>query len=86
MRSVFRSCQSMSTPNERTSSTSVSMSRMRGTLVSVTGWSVMSAAATMGSAAFLLPEGVMEPWRGRPPSTRNCTELMLLSGGKKCVG
>ena len=46
---------------DRSSSTSVSTSRMRGTFSSVTGSSESSAAATIGSAAFLLPEGRMVP-------------------------
>jgi hypothetical protein len=42
------------------------MSRMRGTFVSRTGCSVSSAAATIGSAAFLLPVGRMEPAEAVP--------------------
>lgn len=41
----------------------------RGTFSSVTGCSVSSAAAMIGSAAFLLPDGSMVPVRRRPPST-----------------
>jgi hypothetical protein len=44
--------------------TSVSRSRMRGTFSSVTGWSVSNAAATIGSAAFLFPDGRMVPESG----------------------
>ena len=51
------------------SSTSVSVSRIRGTLSSVTGCSVSSAAAMIGSAAFLLPDGSIVPASRWPPST-----------------
>ena len=53
-------------PTERINSASVSVSRIRGTLCNVTGCSVSNAAAMIGSAAFLLPEGVMVPEVGRP--------------------
>ena len=59
--SVLRCRHSADAPTERISSTSVSVSRMRGTFSSVTGCSVSSAAAMIGSAAFLLPEGSMVP-------------------------
>src|SRR6202171_4970775 len=38
----------------------------------------MRAAATIGNAAFLFPEGRIEPLRGLPPSTTNCTAGILL--------
>src|SRR4051794_35948185 len=69
IKSVLRACHSAVAPTERTSSTSVSVSRIRGTLSSVTGCSVSSAAAMIGSAAFLLPDGSMVPERRWPPST-----------------
>ena len=58
---VVAAVHSHSAPTLRTSSTSVSMSRMRGTFSSVHRCSVSSAAATIGSAAFLLPAGRMVP-------------------------
>ncbi len=67
--SVLRSCHSADAPTERISSTSVSVSRMRGTFSSVTGCSVSSAAAMIGSAAFLLPAGSIVPDSRCPPST-----------------
>ena len=68
MASVLRSVHSAEAPTERISSTSVSVSRIRGTLFSVTGCSVSSAAAMIGSAAFLLPAGSIVPERRCPPS------------------
>src|SRR3954451_24132790 len=55
-------------PRSAASSHITSTSRMRGTLDSRTGRSVSNAAAMMGSAAFLLPSGAIDPDRGRPPS------------------
>src|SRR5579872_4652090 len=69
MASVFGFDHSAEAPTERITSTSVSVSRMRGTLSSVTGWSVKRAAAMIGNAAFLLPDGVIVPARRWPPST-----------------
>src|SRR5579864_7888672 len=69
MASVFAFDHSAVAPTERINSTSVSVSRMRGTLSSVTGWSVKRAAAMIGNAAFLLPDGVIVPARRWPPST-----------------
>ena len=57
----------------------------RGTFSGVTGWSVSSAAATIGRAAFLFPDGVMDPQRRCPPSTMNCTAAILLTGEESCV-
>src|ERR1700754_32491 len=68
MASVLGFCHSADAPTERISSTSVSVSRMRGTLSSVTGCSVRSAAAMIGSAAFLLPDGSIVPASRWPPS------------------
>ena len=62
-------CHSTEAPTERISSTSVSVSRIRGTFSSVTGCSVSNAAAMIGSAAFLLPDGSMVPVSRWPPST-----------------
>src|SRR3954451_5908401 len=42
---------------------------MRGTFSSVTGCSVSNAAAMIGSAEFLLPDGSMVPASRCPPST-----------------
>ena len=42
-----------------------------GTLCKTTGSSVRRHAASSGSAAFLLPEGVTSPLSGYPPSMRN---------------
>jgi hypothetical protein len=78
--SVFRPGPLADTSSERMSSTSVSMSRMRGTFSSVTGCSVTSAAATIGSAAFLLPEGRIVPERRCPPSTMKRTAFDMTCG------
>ena len=67
--SVLRAFHSAEAPTERISSTSVSVSRMRGTFSSVTGCSVSRAAAMIGSAEFLLPDGSMVPASRWPPST-----------------
>ncbi|MGY3122535.1 hypothetical protein ACVWXQ_006472 [Bradyrhizobium sp. S3.14.4] len=61
MCSVLRAVHSAAAPTERISSTSVSVSRIRGTFSSVTGCSVSRAAAMIGSAEFLLPDGSIEP-------------------------
>ena len=58
---MLRAVHSADAPTERTSSTSVSVSRIRGTFSSVTGCSVSRAAAMIGSAEFLLPAGSIEP-------------------------
>jgi len=67
--SVLRCRHSADAPTDRISSTSVSVSRMRGTFSSVTGCSVSNAAAMIGNAAFLFPEGAMVPVSRWPPST-----------------
>jgi hypothetical protein len=67
--SVLRCSQSAEAPTERISSTSVSVSRIRGTFSSVTGCSVSNAAAMIGSAEFLLPDGSILPASRWPPST-----------------
>ncbi|MGY4283467.1 hypothetical protein ACVWXO_002687 [Bradyrhizobium sp. LM2.7] len=54
MTSVLRAVHSADAPTERISSTSVSVSRIRGTFSSVTGCSVSSAAAMIGSAEFFV--------------------------------
>src|ERR1700721_809759 len=69
MASVLRLRHSADAPTERISSTSVSVSRLRGTLSSVTRFSVNNAAAMIGSAAFLLPAGSIVPLSLCPPST-----------------
>src|SRR5579864_6870788 len=51
---------------------------MRGTFSSVTGSSVRSAAARIGSAAFLLPAGRMVPASLCPPWTMYRSALMCL--------
>ena len=81
MRSEFRVVQSACTPVDVTRSTSVSTSRMRGTFSSVTGWSVRSAAAMIGSAAFLFPDGRMLPFSRCDPSTTNCGAAMWTTEG-----
>ncbi|MNC87256.1 hypothetical protein D3C83_29670 [compost metagenome] len=43
-------------------------SRRCGTLVTVSGSSVSSAAVRIGSAAFLAPETAISPESGAPPS------------------
>src|SRR5919106_3633422 len=65
-----------STPRSAASASIVSTSRIAGTFVSVTGSSVRSAAATIGSAAFLLPAARIAPSSGRPPSmTKDSSNL-----------
>ena len=49
------------TPRSRSIAAMVSMSSMRGTLRSSTGWSLSRHAAIAGSAAFLLPEAATVP-------------------------
>ncbi len=68
---TFSSRHSAFTPRFTRRATIASTSRMRGTLRSTTSWSVSSDAARAGSAAFLLPAGVMVPERGEPPSMMN---------------
>ena len=46
-------------------------SRICGILFKMTGSSVKSVAASIGSAAFLLPAGLTSPLSGIPPSIRN---------------
>src|SRR4029453_4120619 len=65
---VFRSGRSTVTPRSTSSSSSASVSRIAGTLRSVTSSSVSRAQASSGSAAFLLPAGVTVPDSGTPPS------------------
>jgi len=48
-------------------SSMTSTSRIEGTFSSTTSSSVKSAAAIIGSTAFLLPEARISPDRGRPP-------------------
>jgi hypothetical protein len=66
---VLSLVQSADAPTDRTSSTSVSVSRIRGTFWRVTRSRVSSAAAIIGRAAFLFPAGSREPVSERPPST-----------------
>src|SRR3954469_25953514 len=49
---------------------------MRGTFCRMTGCSVSSAAAMIGSAAFLFPDGWIVPDRRFPPWTTNCSAFM----------
>jgi hypothetical protein len=57
----LRAVHSACAPIDWRSWTRVSTSRMRGTFSRCTGSSQSSEAATIGSAAFLLPEGRMRP-------------------------
>src|ERR1700679_774307 len=67
--------QSMTEPCDVKKDTSLSRSVMSGTFLSVTSSSVSSVAQRIGSAEFLLPEGVMVPERGFPPlTTRSAME------------
>ena len=59
------------TPRCSSSFLRVSTSPIRGTLRSTTGSSVSMQAASIGSAAFLLPEGVRVPFNGTPPLITN---------------
>src|SRR5215217_5948925 len=67
MRTSLEPSRSTLAPVEATSSSMVSTSRIWGTLRSTTGSSASRQAATMGSAAFLFPEGRMVPLSGCPP-------------------
>ena len=58
---LLRAVHSALAPMDLIRSTSVSTSRMRGTFSRCTGSSQRSEAATIGRAAFLLPEGRMRP-------------------------
>src|SRR3954453_13732440 len=68
---VLWSGRSISTPRSSSRSSRASVSRIRGTLCSVTRSSVSSAQASNGSAAFLLPAGTTVPESGTPPSITN---------------
>src|SRR5215211_8716858 len=61
MRTWLGPIRSTVAPVEATSSSIVSTSRIWGTLRSTTGASASREAATMGSAAFLFPDGRMTP-------------------------
>src|SRR4051794_908211 len=65
------SVQSALTPSCSSTATWVSVSRIRGTLVSTTSSSVSRQAARIGRAAFLLPAAVISPARGGPPLITN---------------
>src|SRR5215211_4166306 len=67
MRTSLGPSRSTLAPVEATSSSMVSTSRIWGTLRSTTGSSASRQAATMGSAAFLFPDGRMVPLSGCPP-------------------
>src|SRR5215216_5643127 len=67
MRTWLGAVRSTLAPVEATSSSMVSTSRIWGTLCSTTGSSASRQAATMGSAAFLFPDGRMVPLSGCPP-------------------
>src|SRR3954452_23133183 len=68
---VLWSGRSISTPRSASRASRASVSRIRGTLCSVTRSSVSSAQASNGSAAFLLPAGTTVPESGTPPSITN---------------
>src|SRR5215211_5154082 len=70
MRTWLGPVRSTVAPVEATSSSIVATSRIWGTLRSTTGSSASSAAATMGSAAFLFPDGRTVPLSGCPPLMR----------------
>src|SRR5579863_7935671 len=55
---------------------------MSGTPRRVTGSSVSRVAQRTGSTAFLLADGVMRPFKGRPPRTIR----LLTSAPRKIVG
>ena len=67
--SPFARSQVMREPCATKNSTSFSRSVMSGTFSRRTGSPASSVAHRMGSAAFLLPDGVMVPERGVPPLT-----------------
>ena len=74
MTPAFRS-HSIFEPCDSKNDTSLSRSVMSGTFVRETGSSVRSVAHRMGSAEFLLPDGVTVPERGLPPiTTRSAME------------
>ena len=70
-RSSLSGPQSALTPIPSRTATWVSVSRIRGTLVSTTSSSVSRHAARIGSAAFLLPAAVISPESGGPPLMTN---------------
>ena len=65
------SVQSAFTPSCSSTATWVSVSRIRGTLVSTNSSSVSRQAARIGRAAFLLPAAVISPESGGPPLITN---------------
>src|SRR5688500_11076056 len=71
MRTVPLSSRSAAAPMLRISLSMVVTSFNRGTLCSVTGRSVRSAAQSSGSAAFLAPEMSTSPRSVRPPRIRS---------------
>src|SRR5215210_1938211 len=75
---VLPSRRSIFTPRSSRSTSSASVSRIRGTLWSVTGSSVSRQAARSGRAAFLFPAGTTVPDSGTPPSMTN---LSMRDGG-----
>ena len=66
-RSSFSAAHSARTPMASSTAIWVSVSRIRGTLVSTTSSSVSRQAARIGSAAFLLPAATISPESGGPP-------------------
>src|SRR5574343_152514 len=66
------------TPMFSSNSRMVATSRKRGTLRSMTGWSLSKAAHNSGNAAFLAPETVTVPFRRRPPTMRNLSMASAL--------
>ena len=68
--STLPSCSdATSAPSEVSSVVIVRMSSRRGAFVSVSGWSVSSAAGISARQAFLAPAISISPLSGRPPAT-----------------
>ena len=81
-RTSFGPVQPASAPRSPSRSIIVSTSRMRGTFVNVTGSSVRSVAARIGSAPFLFPATRIVPLSWRAPSIENASA----SAGATAIG
>src|SRR5262245_35679675 len=71
----------MATPICASSPSMVVTSRRCGTLVTVSGSDVSSAAVRMGSVAFFAPEISTSPASGAPPSMTSLSTLRPVLGG-----
>ena len=89
---VCSSCSVIVTPRCSSNCFRVITSPILGTLRRITGSSVSRQAASIGSAAFLFPDGVSVPVNGTPPLITNCSISLCIQrvvlghlGGKNRV-